>query len=715
LRNVDLGIVELTVSAAQLNYYSCLCEETKYVSDKQSGCEVCPSGTLCTPSFVATDDAESSLDVTTIVTIKPGWYPVYTVSGQPAFRDVFNGKASAPDVYLDQITVVRCYRPLLCAYPTDQPKAHQVGGTSPKLVRYFFQCADRADPNSFMCSRCDNESVDFLGICYECTVALQVISAFLSFVALFGVFIFFWSRNWRSMAGSISIALFFMQLSPALSRHHSSKRKGGTFFQLIHWITNATYINPSGLQCSFGEGLRASYPDFWVSVASLPAAIFLCWIGYRIRTWRLGHKVSAKRLLNYFVGRLHFFMYLLYFPVSHHTLSVFNCQSIPGVENGDQYVDAAPWMSCSCEQYSAMYAVAIIVTLVYIVGFPLYFGIALYRSRYKLTLQDDESIERFGFMFVMYSPLFMDREKLAALHDELTASAQGATSDHHDDAAAPGIIRGPHRQYAHVPLLQRWEWEFFVNGGRKLLLALVLGLMRFDSDLIPVVILLILMISSVAQARVRPYLNHRDNVLDTLFVSIAAVVYMAELVVLHSDDEISRDNSLVGVFTQLLWASGEILALFVVFALGMRRAIQPAVQFVQARKNRQADWDEMLGDINADKLNSMEDLGDFDDEDIQAGSDFDSVGHEDHPWNDVPGSLELTSWNVHVTAPSSGIDSDAAEPLLSDTGCESSLPSSASHLDNPGYRNSATSDSTGAASWEVWSRESRGISFGRKA
>jgi Leucine-rich repeat (LRR) protein len=679
----------------QISFHSCVCEHNRILSPRERKCYHCHRlGMTCdavvtNEETIASDVQVTLFNVKTNVNVSHGWYPIHSSTGRPAFEDVFSGIRPTPAIDPADIAVIRCYVPSLCSDIDDSENNPATTALlSDDSVAYTYQCADRVDHAVLMCSRCNDDSFLFLGTCYECSTALEVGSFMFACTTIIGVFVFFWSRNWRNMSGAVSIALFFVQLSPIVERHHSSKRGGGTvLFQLIRLAANSAYINPSGMQCSYSSGFRRSFPAFWVSAIALPVVFVMCLIAYYVRRWRRP-RLSSKVLWNYFCGRCYFFAYLLYFPIARYTLAVFNCQS-PIQNNGHsqvQYVDAAPWVSCDSTEYHVMFPVAVIVTIVYVVGFPLYFGLALRKAQHTFTRENEEAVERFGFMFVMYSPLFVSRQQLLDhtmhLHSEeaphttrststtVSSSTSGtAVDDSTLNTFTAPLLATPTSTTAvasvtsvattsvsttapnsSAPLLQRWEWEFFINGGRKLVLATVLGLGRFDSTWVPVIILVVLVSSSVAQTRWRPYLFPRDNILDVFFISLASTVYMSEVVLLHTDSGNSR--SFVGFFTQALYATGEVTALFVVFAVGVQKFMQPVVHFFYTRIRRESDWNALMEEVDRGASFSADDESEPDDmSDTDLHEVFPPTQEDDTNDEKFMRDIELPAWHIELTRP----------------------------------------------------------------
>jgi Leucine-rich repeat (LRR) protein len=587
--------VDFILSPDQYGFFSCLCEPGKYLrsiteSDTANDhcalcplntvckcCIPCPSGTNCTPE-VTEEGFYNRLrgydPMHTRVAIQPGMFPVSAVTGAPAFpytdaeRDHI-----VPPIAIDELSVVQCYRSSLCV--SDRAN-NTLRIRQSDLTLFEFRCADRTDPTSFMCSRCDNSSFYWFSACRECAGAWASV---LSLIAVFALFAFFWRRDWRSMSGATMTALFYLQLSPILEDFHSSKRTEFILFQFVRWLTNTAYFKPTGLECLFGDSAHRSYAEFWFAVSSVVTTVVLCWIGHRIHSYQNPHE-SLRRLRDYSIGRLHFFLYVLYFPVSYRIISVFNCRQVPGTAGNYKYLDGAPWVSCHSNHYTFLVPWAILGVCLYVIAFPVYLFVVLYRARYTLSTKDDTAVDRFGFLFIPYRRVagmhkwFPLVSKLARwVYDKCAAVLRvclpvlGYQQSHTTSTVigirdSSGLTSKPYPRDT-----TRYEWELYVSGARKLALATVFGVMRFDSAWTPVLVLVVLGTSLSLHARLKPYKSTYDRILETVFLSSALVIFMLDVLLLDVGTRVDNGSDTIayGRLMQSLWGLADILAVCVVF------------------------------------------------------------------------------------------------------------------------------------------------------
>jgi Leucine-rich repeat (LRR) protein len=552
--------VTILADPLRYNYTSCVCEENTRLDTHGGRCVPCVAGLVCTAHILAVPQDDASLvKVAHVMHTVPGYFPVLRSTGAYAFATL-PVTPDETDMIAKELLPIPCHNRARCGVGLEVEPFPRTESE----FEFQFACAPGTDSTSLMCSKCLDTHFDFHGMCFECTGVISGVSFVVSFLVLSAAFWFFWRANWRDSSAITSIVIFYLQLTPGLQRQAhftgaNDSNNSNMVFAVASWITQATYFSPSGWECAFSSDVRASYPQFWVSILSVPCVVITCLIIYSAkRVWSrfagsflsITPEYYEQRRLHV-IGRIQFFLFLMWFPVAQSVLSIFNCQTIPGLypsaSSSGTYLDVAPWISCDSNAYDAMFAAALVYLLLFVIPYPAYLSWMLYRHAHELG--KEHMISRFGFLYSAYRPLVR--------------------------------VHKDNRDW-------RWVWELVVNGMRKILLAVALVCIRYGSQSTPSLVLFVLFAALVLHVRVRPYRLVRDNMLETFFLGLAAAVYMID-VLLQSDPTAQSGNTATITTTpmqsvvRVSWLIGQATAVVV---LVLRAAVPAARQLHRRLGNR---------------------------------------------------------------------------------------------------------------------------------
>jgi Leucine-rich repeat (LRR) protein len=584
-------VADFIVSPDQYGYYSCLCENGRYLKQSSTdpsdySCERCPAGATCFGDYAV---------ARTVVSIDYGMFPVRRASGLPALPYIGDQGDELPaDISVPELFIVACPHPLLCT-PEEDMATQSFPVRDQDLVEYRFRCANGVDSRSLMCSLCLPSYIYWFGLCTKCpTVWLPIAS--ITFVV--AVFVWFWKVDWRLMPASSLLAISYLQLAPILIDFHSTKRVGVQFFQFIRWVTNTVTLIPVGLSCfntnasSSRDIVNNGYSDFWTAAVTPLIVLCACAIAHYARNWLTPPGLSAKRLRDYTIGRVYFFLYILYLPTNWRVMSLFNCSRIHEIETSDfQFVDRAPWIRCDSEQYQTMFAVALVYTIVYGAGFPLYMIVTLYRDRDTLSQQYDVAVDRYGF-------LFLHRRRLAGfarwfpritqgLHSLRTSIMQcfrraplQAQLDVMYDDVGSAVYHTSTRSIS-----TQYEWDLYISWIKNGFLATIFALANFASAWTPILVSLVLGTTLSLFARLRPYRHATDQFTATFFIGFPLLLYLLEVLLLDTTTQASYESTdgTAADTLHIAWGLGEMIAISIVF-IPFKRWAQ-WLKFMQRRGN----------------------------------------------------------------------------------------------------------------------------------
>jgi len=156
---------------------------------------------------------------------------------------------------------------------------------------------------------------------------------------------------------------------------------------------------------------------------------------------------------------------LMYLPVAQSTLSTFNCRT----DNGPPYVLAAPYLLCHRDD---MVLASALLLSVFVIPFPL---VSLWRHHRAL---------------------------------------------HRDDKHLLGSLRDP---------AKHWWWIPVVLDGRRLVIAMLVALLPWQSAWLAPPVFLVLLSMLIAVLVLRPYYLNWENNLETCSLAAASIIYSAIL------------------------------------------------------------------------------------------------------------------------------------------------------------------------------------------
>jgi hypothetical protein len=348
-----------------------------------------------------------------------------------------------------------------------------------------------------------------------------------------------WQRDFPDESATIPICLFYLQLSEALETSLGPEDDDQTAVALGQTVSGLLYFRPLLPECIFGtSNLALSMVTFWTS---LPFVVVFVFTGIAAVLVRLGG--PRTEIFRKTVSRCTCALLLIYLPVARTALQSFNRES----QGGLSFLAAAPYVAWNSASHRAMIALSVVSLVTFIVPFPVVLlcqshrVIKLWRAAIKIRRRAIE----------------------AASADDVDAEEQCAGSWEDETHEMIGLL-DPSFLFASVRNVERfWLWEPLIVNTRRLLVACMVSLLPLQSQWLPFLLLLFLILSILTTALLQPYLRRVDNVAETALLTCAAALFAGN-VATSSSSFLSG-----GALTVALTAGGSLVKAGVLAAMAL--------------------------------------------------------------------------------------------------------------------------------------------------
>lgn len=413
-----------------LNYRNCTCQTGNYWDWQVKACVKCAEHLICDPKVNGSSH----------IVIGP-YYPL--IDGSLAERSQF------PQAKLAQCETKTACNPN-CLTSSCDPNS-------------FVLCAEGRNSSSRLCSQC-SPGWFVLGMnCIRCEPSYTYLVIILLPLSMIIISIYLWnaasSPSHQAVAG-LSICTFGLQLLSVIDGFFPPNTEMNeqlvipSFMIVLQQIAN---FRPWSLECLDSGVNFQTY--FFIKMISPLFGVLLALVAELSVFARL-------RTRMWFV--LCMLLDLAYFPLCATSLQLFQCDE-------DNFFMNVPYLSCT--DSSEMRLLAVLAFLLYGLGIPLWFSLALWRHKADLNS--------------------MELSHLRFLIDSLRAA--------------------PNHNVILWPI-----WKL----GRRLLLALIVTLISRHTSALPLALCLLLTVSVIVHLQVLSYRSKVDNALELFVSSACGTLYL---------------------------------------------------------------------------------------------------------------------------------------------------------------------------------------------
>ena len=378
-----------------------------------------------------------------------------------------------------------------------------------------FHCSNGFDPSSLMCSKCP-QGLFLLGdSCVECSSSTRFVVPVVTVLSLCALFVYVLYAHKRDFLtsstsyASVSIFISWVQLAFVLIRlsrtMFTSEEGASAVMRLWEYISLPVFqvFSHPSLHCidSSFDYISEVWLLFSAPWAVLVVALLISGVIWVVSNNRTTYFLSIVLYSTFFLWNL------LYMSIAQRVFELMYCDS----SHGSSYLVAAPYVSCDDPRFEQVYAMGMVMLVVFVAGLPSLFVWMIYRYEH-CSLGGGH-----GTVPLLENPIISSPSNSPR-------SSPSASSSY---ATTVGVLDASARMLSGIHSHSLRYWTVGVTLLRKALIMCLVSLIPPRSALIPFSVVTVVLASLVLNITFQPYRHALDNRLETLFLSLATFSYVA--------------------------------------------------------------------------------------------------------------------------------------------------------------------------------------------